>query len=65
MNPGDHMIWSDYYLDYEDWRADLEAEYPELSEDQRVALMYTTQSRSSECCANLSIHLLLNVTQNN
>ena len=40
MNPGDHMIWSDYYLDYEDWRADLEAEYPELSEDQRVALMY-------------------------
>ena len=40
MNPGDHLIWSDYNLDYEDWRADLEAEYPELSEDQRVALMY-------------------------
>ena len=40
MNPGDHMIWSDYYLNYEDWQADLEAEYPELSEDQRVALMY-------------------------
>lgn len=26
MNPGDHMIWSDYYLNYEDWRAELEAE---------------------------------------
>ena len=29
-----------YDLDYEDWRDDLEAEYPELTEDQRIALMY-------------------------
>lgn len=35
-----HLIWSNYDLDYEDWRADLEAEYPELSEDERIALMY-------------------------
>ena len=35
-----HVIWSNYDLDYEDWRDDLEAEYPELTEDQRIALMY-------------------------
>ena len=31
MTDGDHLIWSNYDLDYEDWRDDLEAEYPELS----------------------------------
>ena len=35
-----HVIWSNYDLNYEDWRDDLEAEYPELTEDQRIALMY-------------------------
>lgn len=40
MNGDRHIIWSNYDLDYEDWRDDLEAEYPELSEDERVALMY-------------------------
>lgn len=29
-----HTIWSDINLDLEDWRADLEAEYPELTEDE-------------------------------
>lgn len=37
---GRHIIWSNYDLDYEDWRDDLEEEYPELSEDERIALMY-------------------------
>lgn len=40
MNNQDHLIWSNYDLDYEDWREDLEEQYPELSEDERVALMY-------------------------
>lgn len=40
MNGDRHIIWSNYDLDYEDWRDDLEAEYPELSKDERVALMY-------------------------
>ena len=35
-----HIIWSNYDLDYEDWRDDLEAEYPDLSEDERISLMY-------------------------
>ena len=40
MNEDKHIIWSNYDLDYEDWRGDLEAEYPELSEDERISLMY-------------------------
>jgi len=40
MTEQKHLIWSDYDLDYEDWRADLEEQYPELSEDERMALMY-------------------------
>ena len=39
MTDGDHLIWSNYNLDYEDWRNDLEAEYPELSEDERYYKM--------------------------
>lgn len=39
MTDGAHVIWSNYYLDYEDWRADLEEEYPELSEDERYYKM--------------------------
>ena len=35
-----HVIWSNYGLDYEDWRDDLEAEYPDLSEDERISMMY-------------------------
>ena len=40
MKEDRHIIWSNYDLDYEDWRNDMEAEYPELTEDQRIALMY-------------------------
>lgn len=39
MNDGRHIIWSNE-LDYDDWKADLEEEYPELSEDERISLMY-------------------------
>jgi hypothetical protein len=40
MKEDRHIIWSNYDLDYEDWRDDLEAEYPDLTEEQRIALMY-------------------------
>ena len=33
-----HLIWSNYDLDYEDWRDDLEEDHPELTEDERMAL---------------------------
>lgn len=39
MKDGKHIIWTDY-LDYDDWKADLEAQYPELSENERMDLMY-------------------------
>ena len=40
MTDNDHLIWSNYGLDYEDWREDLEDQYPDLSEDERMNLMY-------------------------
>lgn len=39
MKDDRHIIWTDY-LDYDDWKKDLEEQYPELSEDERVSLMY-------------------------
>ena len=39
MADGRHIIWSND-LDYDDWKADLEAQYPELSENERMDLMY-------------------------
>ena len=35
-----HLIWSNYDLDYEDWKEELEAEYPEMSEHERMERMY-------------------------
>ena len=40
-----HLIWSNYDLDYEDWRDDLEEDHPELTEDERMALMYESNNR--------------------
>ena len=40
MTEQKHLIWSNYALDFEDWRDDLEADYPDLSEEERMALMY-------------------------
>ena len=39
MNDGRHIIWSND-LDYDDWKEDLEEQYPELSENERMELMY-------------------------
>ena len=40
MSDDRHVIWSNFALDYEDWRDDLEAEYPDMTEEQRISLMY-------------------------
>ena len=34
------IVWSNLDLNLEDWRADLEAEYPGASEDDLVRKMY-------------------------
>ena len=39
MTEQKRIIWSTD-LDYEDWREDLEAEYPDMTESERIALMY-------------------------
>ena len=44
MTEQKHLIWSDFNLNYEDWRADLESEYPELTEDECMALMHELNS---------------------
>lgn len=40
MTNTDHLIWSNYDLDYDDWKDDLEAEYPDMTEDERRQLMH-------------------------
>ena len=44
MTEPKYLIWSNYSLDYEDWREDLEAEYPELTEQEREEKMYERNS---------------------
>lgn len=39
-----HIIWSNYNIDYEDWKANLEAEYPDKTEDERLQIMYEINS---------------------
>ena len=34
------VIWSNYNLDYEDWKDFFDDEYPDLTEDKRIDLMY-------------------------
>lgn len=58
MNGEKHIIWSNYNLDYEDWRVDLESEYPDMSEEERIALMYEINSNYlDDERTNLSIQL--------
>ena len=40
MSKDDYRIWSNADLDYEEWKDWMEEEYPTLSEDDRVAMMY-------------------------
>ena len=39
MSDGDHLIWSNHHIDYEDWREYMESEFPELTEDERYDKM--------------------------
>lgn len=39
-----HIIWSDIHLDFKDWRDDLQADYPDLSEDELFSKMYETNA---------------------
>ena len=59
MNDHHHVIWSNRDLDYDDWKDDLEAEYPDLSDNERYALMYEINNGYLEDeRVNLDISLL-------
>ena len=40
MRDKKHIIWSDLNLDMENWRSDLETDYPGRTEDEYFSLMY-------------------------
>ena len=45
MVDGDHLIWSNYHLDLDDWRDDLLAEHPDATEAELYQLMYEANDR--------------------
>ena len=60
MTDGDHLIWSNYHLDFEDWREDLEAEYPDLSESELMEMMY---ERNNDYLSDERINLDIQLSQ--
>lgn len=54
-----HIIWSNVHLDYErDWKADLEEQYPDLSDDERIQIMYeSNREYLDDARMNLNINL--------
>ena len=40
MKDDRHIIWSNHNLDFDDWRDELEEQYPGLPESELVSLMY-------------------------
>lgn len=53
-----HVVWSDINLDFENWRDDLQEQYPTASEDELVAKMYEINNDYLEDeRANLNIQL--------
>ena len=39
------VIWSNSNLDYEDWKDFFDDEYPDLTEDKRIDLMYELNNK--------------------
>ena len=44
MNDNKYVIWGDVNMDYDKWDADIKAEHPDMSEVDRIALMYEMNS---------------------
>ena len=60
MTDGDHLIWSNYNLDLDDWREDLLEEYPDANESELYQLMDERNSSylDDERC-NLNIQMAM------
>jgi hypothetical protein len=53
-----HVVWGDIDLDIEDWRDDLQAEYPGISEDDLYLKMHEiNREYLDDERANLNIQL--------
>lgn len=58
MTEPKHIIWSNCHLDYDDWKDDLAAEFPDMSESQRIQMMYDRNNDYwDDERANLNIQL--------
>ena len=58
MSEDRHIIWSDYNLNYDDWREDLEEQYPELSDNERfLKMLEVNADYLSDERVNLNIQL--------
>lgn len=40
MTNNDHLIWSNYDLDFEEWKEWIQTEYPKLSPSEQIQMMY-------------------------
>ena len=53
-----HIIWSDINLNFEDWKDDLQEQYPDASEDELIFKMYETNNEYlNDERANLNIQM--------
>lgn len=62
MTDGDHLIWSNYNLDLDDWREDLLEEYPDASESELYQLMDEHNSGyldDERCNLNIQMSIFL------
>ena len=39
-----HIIWSNHNLNFDDWKQDLQEQYPEKSDDELMNIMYETNN---------------------
>lgn len=58
MKNNKHLIWSNNNLDFDDWKYDLRADYPDYSESELIDLMYEINNDYLDCeRMNLDIQL--------
>lgn len=58
MSKDRYVLWSDINLDFEDWKDDLQAEYPDESESSLIERMYETNAEYiNDERANLDVQL--------
>ena len=54
------IIWSNINLDFEDWKDDLSEQYPDLSEEELMQIMY---ERNNDCLLDERINLNIQLSQ--